>query len=168
MVRYKLDAVDFSMAWTEGILRRAHVINHKFQTNNPSANKRAELMWDVGAAMAEVAVARYLGQPWTGRLDGEYRPDVSDVGTNIEVRYATGHGPLRIRERDLEKRPSTIYVLAWIDSVWTDDQVHLPGWITIGEAVEVAIKQTRFENIVYEIEPQHLRPMNRLKCQPTE
>jgi hypothetical protein len=166
MACYDLDAVEFDAAWTEGVLRRATAIRNGQRTTNSITNKRAEFMWDVGAAMSECAVARYTGRPWNGATGGIYDPDAYDVDDNIQVRYATGRGPLRIRQNDLKHKPSTIYVLTWIDSVWTDHRVHFPGWITLGDALEVAEQQTRFDNLVLEVDPKDLHPIRTLKCQP--
>lgn len=165
---HDLNPTEFDAAWTEGVLRRASAIRNRQTTNNHNTNKRAELMWDVGAAMSECALAAYLGRKWNGATGGVYDPDAYDVDDSIQVRYATGRGPLRIREKDLKHKPSTIYALAWIDSVWTDHRVHFPGWIALGDALKIAVPQTRFDNPVYEVDPEHLQPIRMLKCLPTE
>jgi hypothetical protein len=163
---HDLDAIEFDAAWTEGVLRRATAIRNRQRTNNSITNRRAELMWDVGAAMSECALAAYLGRKWNGATGGIYDANAYDIEGNIQVRYATGRGPLRIRNKDLKHKPSTIYALTWIDSVWTDHRVYFPGWITLGDALEAAVAQERFGNLVLEVDPQHLHTIRLLKCQP--
>lgn len=76
---------------------------------------------NLGGAIAEYAVSKYIGCYWSMQPDSMRVPDVGDL---IEVR-STPHsdGVLRMHERDKDNLP---YVLALTYDL---PNVHLVGWI---------------------------------------
>lgn len=152
-----LDAV-----WIEAVQRRNSAIVGKRQTNNP-ARANQEFLFDLGGAMVEAALAEYLNMFWLGQTGGRYSELQPDVAPNIEARYAKNQGPLRVRDKDRRKAPSTPYVLGWITNPFQDDQVTLKGWLPLADCFMKATPVQRGQMFTYDIEPDLLYPMAELK-----
>lgn len=157
-----LDPETVEIVWAEAINRQHEAMHRGFKTNNRNTLKR-ELGWNIGACMVEAATAIYLESDWLGRTNGKFEAGLYDVAPNIEARFATNQGPLRVRGKD-DKRPmETPYVLGWIDNEWQDFTVRLVGWLPLGECYARSSIERRGQTIVYETAPEELYPMAQLK-----
>jgi hypothetical protein len=85
--------------------------------------------WNIGGAIAEAAMAQWLGIPYDGSVNTFHsRPDVGEYEVRSTDRY---NGNLIIR--DCDALDSTIYILAITSDLPT---VYLAGWITGKEAAQ--------------------------------
>ena len=163
MPTIRLSAETLELVWTEAIKRQHEAMIRGFKTNNRNTVRR-ELLWNIGACMVEAATAIYLESDWTGRNNGQFEAGLYDVAPNIEARYSTGQGPLRVRSKDDKRPPSTPYVLGWVDDVFTSTgEVTLKGWLPLDDCYRHSVPIRRGETIVYETDPEHLYPLAQLK-----
>jgi len=114
----RLSWEDLTYAAHVGVRRRVESLEGKFEPRN-GAPKFSPTLWsqDIDGAAAELAVALYLDQPWTGERSRAH----CDVGQDIQVRHTWYlAGCLIVREDD---RPGR-YVLV----VGHDGSYDLMGW----------------------------------------
>jgi len=159
-VRLRQETID--AVWIEALQRRIGPMANKRKTNNPARPKQ-EFIWDLGGAMVEAAVAQYMDTEWLGETGGKYYEMLPDVWPNIEARYASNQGPLRVREKDRRKPPSTPYVLGWIHDPFHNDEIELKGWLPLSDCFMYATTVERSQNVTYDIEVDRLYPMAELK-----
>src|SRR5262249_45351191 len=119
VVKVRLSWEDMTYAAHVGVRRRVESLRGPF-TPQHGAPQFSPHFWsqDIDCAAAELAVACYLDQPWTGEASRAH----CDVGRDIQVRH-TWHpsGCLIVREHD----PWGRYVLV----VGHDGSYDLMGWI---------------------------------------
>jgi len=135
MYQTKLTPAEDDRAILEAMSRMANVSRKSSSDVYMKAgqNREKHLANHIQGTRGELAVARYLGLPWTG--EGPNGRDHKDVGDYVEVRTTSYSNNLIVKHvEQLKNDASTPYVLVWHRGQAT---IQIIGWITLGDALDV-------------------------------
>lgn len=131
-VTVDLDPWEVEHAHDVGVRRHFANLAKSDKSYYDKARMQENIIASRAAAVAEIAVAKYLGTYWGGHvwdssLHDRYK-NLSDVGPNIEVRRVrTMTSPLIVRERDL-LLPDRVVVSVYVDST-AQVSATINGWL---------------------------------------
>lgn len=110
--------------------RRRALENGRQHFGRQNASEDDQLRWHVWGMLGELAVSQVTGHPVTSHRI--YDPRATDVGP-YQVKSTHVNGTMNVSERDqiAGHRPSTPYILAWVDD--TSPVVQLVGWAPFGD-----------------------------------
>lgn len=146
LVRIQLSEEDQDLAWRYGQARQSNAIRHGMaHVNGKDPDWEADARRNVRAAAAEIAVARFAGQLWSGHqwfegaawdsITRGHEPPLSvpDVLPDIEVKYIGPNWPgMRVFPRGLHT--DRRYVAATLPFRYDFGVIHIIGWAG-GEAI---------------------------------
>lgn len=96
----------------------------------PPAGERDGYANHIRGAMAEMAVAKWLGR-WWGGLVTDARERAVDVGRDIETRHAKAGGPFYVKARDTDRAGETLVRLVWVTG--GPAAFRLVGWARVSD-----------------------------------